>query len=138
MSKIYQLTVQHHFDAAHRLPHHHGKCQYRHGHRWEVEVQIQTVVTDQQLKERHGMVVDFGWVKDIIDEFDHSDLNDWFSDPTAEAIASSILESINLHLEHATGLEAAVIVTVWESPNCSVTVMESENDPKSEPEPELV
>ena len=39
---IYRLELEHHFDSAHYLPKHTGKCNQLHGHRWEVKVVIQT------------------------------------------------------------------------------------------------
>ena len=44
---MYTLRVKDHFDAAHFLPWHEGKCKNLHGHRWEVEVIIQTGELDE-------------------------------------------------------------------------------------------
>jgi 6-pyruvoyltetrahydropterin/6-carboxytetrahydropterin synthase len=60
-----------HFDAAHQLSlPYDSPCNRRHGHRYEVEI----VASAAQLE--HGMVVDFNLLRSVVDEFDHSDLND--------------------------------------------------------------
>jgi len=142
---MYTMRVKSHFDAAHLLPHYGGKCRRLHGHRWEVEV-----VLESNKLNKDGFVVDFAIVKDLIEQVipDHKPLNagqyifsllsmfpeyeaeltmvasvlgNWLSDPTAERIAEAIymgmqkevdLQELNVNLTE---------VTVWESPNCSVT-----------------
>ena len=72
---MYILKAEHSFDSAHFLAEYKGKCGNIHGHRWKVEVEIQseTLVERGQLK---GMVIDFGDlkkdVKDIVDFYDHA------------------------------------------------------------------
>ncbi|MGM0509291.1 MAG: 6-carboxytetrahydropterin synthase QueD [Fusobacteriota bacterium] len=72
---MYTLKTKNHFDSAHFLADYNGKCQNIHGHRWEVEVEIQSkdVIKSGSKK---GMVVDFGDIKDDLkkeaDYFDHS------------------------------------------------------------------
>jgi len=51
-----------------------------------------------------GMVIDFGHVKDVLDQLDHQYLNDFMYRPTAENTAKWLLERIPL----------AVAVHVWE------------------------
>ncbi len=69
---MYQLTLKHHFDAAHRLLPNDNlfskKCSNLHGHRWEVIIKLKSK------KLINGMVVDFGKIKDVIDYFDHKTL----------------------------------------------------------------
>ncbi len=87
---MYELAVQLEFSAAHHLRDYPGKCSRLHGHNYRVEV----TVAGQQLN-RHGMIIDFGQLKQIcqqvIDELDHSLLNDhpFFqqNNPTAENIS---------------------------------------------------
>jgi 6-pyruvoyltetrahydropterin/6-carboxytetrahydropterin synthase len=72
---MYILKTEHSFDSAHFLTGYKGKCGNIHGHRWrvEIEIQSQTLEKDGQLD---GMVVDFGDlkkdVKDMIDYYDHA------------------------------------------------------------------
>lgn len=104
------LRFKHYFDASHQLLDYAGACGQLHGHRWQVEVVIET----EQLK--NGMVVDFNVLESIINELDHSHLNDKLNfNPTAENIAKYLKEKI----DQETGLESQV--TVWESPQASIT-----------------
>ena len=72
---MYILRTEGHFDSAHFLANYDGKCSNIHGHRWivDVEVQSDSLNKDGQLE---GMVVDFGDLKkdvnDMLDEYDHS------------------------------------------------------------------
>jgi 6-pyruvoyltetrahydropterin/6-carboxytetrahydropterin synthase len=72
---MYTISVQAHYDAAHRLRHHKGKCARLHGHRYVVEVTI----TSPEVGE-NGMVCDFADVKahlrDLVERFDHQCLED--------------------------------------------------------------
>lgn len=117
--RLYQLSVHHHFDAAHHLPDYKGKCAMLHGHRWEVEVGIAATYSHEDLLERSGMIVDFAKIKGIINQWDHQCLNDFMGDPTAEVIATRIFEQVCNDLDL---FESQVQVTVWESPDCSVTI----------------
>lgn len=102
------------FDAAHYLPKYKGPCQRVHGHTFEVEVGLLGVVR------KDGMVIDFKDLKnllqeEVVDKYDHQDLNNFFDNPTAENIAVSIWMSL-LSKEGNLGpyLE---YVKVWESPD---------------------
>jgi len=112
----------HKFSAAHFLPEHKGKCRNLHGHTWKVQVDIQT----RELI--HGMIMDFGDIKLLIDTLDHSCLNDRIKDPTAENIAKYIYEQIVV--EYVSVLKGvnkeafSLEVTVWESENASISYKE--------------
>lgn len=71
---MYQLTTHASFDSAHFLSGYEGKCSNIHGHRWKLEITVQSETLEQTGQIR-GMVVDFGQLKDDIkklaDEFDH-------------------------------------------------------------------
>ena len=60
------------------------------------------------------MIMDFGDVKEVIDELDHIHLNNYIFNPTAENIAEHLLGRIRdqmfgyLH-------DAGLLVRVWES-----------------------
>jgi 6-pyruvoyltetrahydropterin/6-carboxytetrahydropterin synthase len=72
---MYILKTEHSFDSAHFLSNYEGKCKNIHGHRWKVEIEVQseTLIKDGQLA---GMVVDFGDlkkdVKAMVDYYDHA------------------------------------------------------------------
>lgn len=72
---MYILKTEHSFDSAHFLANYNGKCSNIHGHRWKVEIEIQskTLNNNGQLE---GMIIDFGDfkkdVREIIDYYDHA------------------------------------------------------------------
>ena len=72
---MYIIKVENSFNSAHFLAGYSGKCANIHGHRWKVEVEVQTkeLVENGQIK---GMVADFSDVKsdlnDILDNYDHA------------------------------------------------------------------
>jgi 6-pyruvoyltetrahydropterin/6-carboxytetrahydropterin synthase len=72
---MYILKAEHCFDSAHFLSCYEGKCANIHGHRWKVEVEVQseTLVKGGQLD---GMIIDFGDlkkdVKAMADSYDHA------------------------------------------------------------------
>ncbi len=93
------------FEAAHRLPHHEGKCRRLHGHSWIGRVYVKGN-TLQKEGSQQGMILDYGEIKQylqpLLDHFlDHHYLNKTtgLENPTSEAIAQWIydkLESLNL------------------------------------------
>jgi 6-pyruvoyltetrahydropterin/6-carboxytetrahydropterin synthase len=72
---MYILKAEQSFDSAHFLANYNGKCSNIHGHRWRVEIEVQseTLVEHGQLR---GMVIDFGdlkrELKEMVDYYDHS------------------------------------------------------------------
>ncbi|MFW6295871.1 MAG: 6-carboxytetrahydropterin synthase QueD [Halothece sp.] len=88
------------FEAAHRLPHHDGKCRRLHGHSWVGRV----YVTGNQLISdgaKQGMVMDYGdikqYLKPLVDDFlDHHYLNETtgLENPTSEEIARWVFEKL--------------------------------------------
>lgn len=74
-SAMYTLKVEHSFDSAHFLAGYKGKCGNIHGHRWKVEIEIQSenLVKGGQLD---GMIIDFTDIKDdvksVVDFYDHA------------------------------------------------------------------
>lgn len=106
----YTLNFRHHFDSAHRLVGYDGPCAEIHGHRWEVEVKIKVDVLEKD------MVADFTLLRSVIDELDHSYLNDKVDfNPTAENLAKYLKDRI----DKETGLSC--VITLWESPEASIT-----------------
>ena len=109
-----------HFDAAHYLPGYDGPCSKMHGHRWEVEVGVSGEVQE------NGMVMDFAdlkqYMKPVIDKFDHSLINDYLQNPTAENIAWYIKNYISSLLK----LNTLKFVRVWETSDSMVEVCGSD------------
>jgi len=72
---MYILKSEHSFDSSHFLSGYEGKCANIHGHRWRVEIEVQseTLLKSGQLS---GMIVDFGDlkkdVKAMVDFYDHA------------------------------------------------------------------
>jgi len=72
---MYILKAEHSFDSAHFLYGYEGKCANIHGHRWKIEVEVQSenLVKGGQLD---GMIIDFGDLKNDVkamaDSYDHA------------------------------------------------------------------
>src|SRR5437667_8964526 len=54
------VTKIFHFESAHHLPGHRGKCAHLHGHSYRLEVTIRGPIKDMPGESDHGMVMDFG------------------------------------------------------------------------------
>lgn len=65
------------------------KCKRLHGHNYSIEVELSSRTIDQ-----HGMVVDFGVIKDYVEQFDHINLNDAFACTSAENLCRMLWDSI--------------------------------------------
>lgn len=88
------------FEAAHKLPHHDGKCCRLHGHSWIGRVYVkgdQLIATGA----KQGMIIDFGdiekYLQPLLDNFlDHYYLNETtgLENPTSEAIAKWIFAKL--------------------------------------------
>lgn len=128
-----KLTLQHFFDAAHRLEFYNGPCKNLHGHRWEVLVEIDSNVIGD-------MIIDFTELKNIINKFDHAcilkicdenkDLIKVLEDmnmkliklnmsPTAENLVKVLHEDILVCLLEKK-LGVSLSITLWESPKAGV------------------
>lgn len=72
---MYTVSVQAHYDSAHFLENYKGKCERLHGHRYVVEVALQT----DRLNEA-GIAFDFVDLKrhlrELANGLDHQNLND--------------------------------------------------------------
>ncbi|HEX4823111.1 MAG TPA: 6-carboxytetrahydropterin synthase QueD [Candidatus Polarisedimenticolaceae bacterium] len=102
------------FEAAHRLPHHPGKCRELHGHSYRLVVAV-----DRPVEAASGMAIDFGDLKaivrrEVVDRVDHRSLNDLLDNPTAEVIAAWAWERLHPHLDGLAEIE------LWETEDCSV------------------
>lgn len=83
------LTKIFKFEAAHHLPNYDGDCHKLHGHTYQLDVTISGVV------KADGFVLDFKKMKRIISDkvisqFDHSYINEYIENPTAENIIIKI------------------------------------------------
>lgn len=111
-----RMQFTHFFDASHQLQDskdlHTKKCADLHGHTYKVVVEIQAV------NDRHGMIIDFGKLKETINILDHKHINDIFKQQgfdqpaTAENIAIFLKSRIHIVLE--TIEMAAITVKVAE------------------------
>jgi 6-pyruvoyltetrahydropterin/6-carboxytetrahydropterin synthase len=63
------ITRRLEFDAGHRIPNHSGQCQHLHGHRYAIEVTLTGAVADQPGKSDDGMVLDFGDIKRLTNQY---------------------------------------------------------------------
>ena len=107
------------FEACHHLPHYDGACARPHGHSYKLEVTVDGMI-QPNWNSKCGMIIDFKDLKSVVNEsvikkYDHSNLNDFFPNPTAEImvrkIASDIIEEMVLR-ETNTSL---VSVKLWET-----------------------
>jgi 6-pyruvoyltetrahydropterin/6-carboxytetrahydropterin synthase len=115
---MYTVSVQAHYDAAHYLRNYKGKCERLHGHRYVVEVAVQT----EELNEA-GIAFDFVDLKrhlrDLAEELDHQNLNDLPQfeglETSAEIQARYFYDRLRERLpaELAAGL---LYARVWETP----------------------
>ncbi|MCC6028073.1 MAG: 6-carboxytetrahydropterin synthase QueD [Archaeoglobales archaeon] len=84
------VGVRDSFSAAHAIPGH-KKCGRIHGHNFDVSVEV-----EGELK--NGMVIDFfelkSILKEILEKFDHSILNETIENPTSENIALHIFQEL--------------------------------------------
>ena len=118
---MYQLFVEEHFDAAHRLRNYQGKCENLHGHRYKVVARVETEKLDSS-----GLAYDFaqlkGYLREILARFDHAYLNELppFDqiEPSCENIAARIYEELQPHLSGTPVVLTSV--EVWESPTTGV------------------
>jgi 6-pyruvoyltetrahydropterin/6-carboxytetrahydropterin synthase len=113
-----QIRKHFHFEAAHVLPFHPGKCARMHGHSYRLEVAVAGPL--QADGPACGMVEDFDTMKsvvhrEIVEALDHTTLNDEIENPTAERIVRWIWERLAPHLA---GLHELVL---WETAtSCAV------------------
>lgn len=111
---MYKLKLKTHFAAAHQLKNSYSKqCHSLHGHNWLVKIEIAVPILT------NGMVIDFKKVKEIVDEFDHKNLNEVIlEEPTAENLARIIWEKINDEFRDKV---ADIVVEIEESEGASIT-----------------
>jgi 6-pyruvoyltetrahydropterin/6-carboxytetrahydropterin synthase len=120
--KMYRLKYTSSFVAAHRLKEtpslKTGKCKNLHGHTYFVTIQIET---DRLVD---GMVIDFGELKEIINQLDHQFLNDFLDNPTTENLSKYIYDKVYEKIKKRIS-RFSLVVEVKESDNSSITYTES-------------
>ncbi len=122
---MFELSIKTQFSAAHHLVAYPGACVVHHGHNWDVEVYVQGTTLDEL-----GLLVDFKILKAsvnaVVDELDHSDLNEhaYFSteNPTSERIARYLYERIGATVNCARYRISRV--TVHETPGSQASYWE--------------
>ena len=87
------------FEACHHLPHYDGACHNIHGHSYKLEVTVSGQVSKNENDPKCGMIIDFkdlnAIVKSVaVDKYDHSNLNEFFPNPTAEIMVKQIAVDI--------------------------------------------
>jgi 6-pyruvoyltetrahydropterin/6-carboxytetrahydropterin synthase len=121
-----KIYIEHSIDTGHRIVGHEGKCARLHGHTYRFEIWLESLSLIDP-----GFVVDFGHVKDILNEWDHRTLI-WDDDPlhvhlrdiigvifvpwnpTAERMAGYTRQRIFDEFPQVTTAK----VRVWETPKC--------------------
>lgn len=91
------ITKKFRFDSAHKLPNYKGDCANVHGHSYKLFVSVSGDVNEQ------GFVIDFKDLNNIVSEkviskLDHSNLNDFLENPTAENIVIWIWNELKDYL----------------------------------------
>lgn len=141
---MYILKAEHSFDSAHFLAGYDGKCGNIHGHRWKVQIEVQSdaLVEGGQLD---GMVIDFSDlkkdVKEIVNYYDHALIiqEGTMRDETLNCITSDGFKVINVSFRPTAENFAAFFfkimknkgysikrATVYETPTNSAVYEESE------------
>lgn len=69
-----RIELEHTFDAGHRIVGHKGKCARLHGHTYRAQVSVAGTLIEP------GFVIDYGDIKDVLNEWDHRFLL-WKEDP---------------------------------------------------------
>lgn len=74
---IIRVTKEFNFEMAHALWNYDGACKNIHGHSYKLLVTVAGVPLNDRSNAKHGMVIDFSWLKKIVNDrvisvFDHA------------------------------------------------------------------
>ena len=107
------------FEASHHLPKYHGDCSRVHGHSYKLEVTLTNFKHGKTgtIDVDSGMIMDFKAVKrivqeHIIDYVDHSNLNDFYENPTAEIMVADFYSKLSRVLPSEIMIES---IKLWET-----------------------
>jgi len=78
-----EISAAHHLELDYE-----SKCRRVHGHNYIVEIWAYGELDD------NGMIIDFTKLKEIVNRYDHKDLNDYLENPTAECMAMDYLGAL--------------------------------------------
>ncbi len=125
------VTKIFHFESAHHLPGHRGKCAYLHGHSYRLEVTIRGPIKEGPGESDDGMVMDFSNLSrivrfSVIERLDHRDLNEVTQlHTTAENLVHWIWNELTSH-----GLPEALLyrIRLWETESGYVEITKAERD----------
>lgn len=110
------VTKRFSFEACHHLPYYKGACHNIHGHSYKLDVTVGGEVIEDKNNEKCGMIIDFKDLKEIVNwvvsHLDHSNLNEYFENPTAETMVNEIGIIISHNLPNNIYL---VSVKLWET-----------------------
>jgi 6-pyruvoyltetrahydropterin/6-carboxytetrahydropterin synthase len=125
------LTKTFHFEAAHYLPGHAGKCARLHGHSYRLEIAVRGPIKETPHQSDSGMVIDFEDLSKIvrpaiIERLDHRDLNEVTGlRTTAENLVHWMWDELL-----AAGLPAPLLyrIRLWETQNSYVEITQAERE----------
>ena len=102
---MYYISKEIEIDAAHKLNlSYDSKCNSCHGHRWSIVIHCKAITLNAD-----GMIVDFAHIKkNIVDQLDHSYLNDKFAEWNTSA--ENLSRWLTTQIPHCYKAE------VWETP----------------------
>lgn len=83
-----------------------SKCVGVHGHNYKVEIIVEGSIN------KHGMVVDFNHLKNVVYRFDHVFLNNFMEQPTVENIVALMLNELT-EIPERDNL-SKITVRIWE------------------------
>jgi len=111
---MHQIEAEFTFAAAHRLPRYQGKCFNLHGHNYRFQVVLRGDPDPWT-----GIFIDFGDVEttvkeQVLDRVDHTNLNDFIENPTAENISAWLWQRLEGKLPGLAELR------LWEVPTSCV------------------
>ncbi len=111
------VTKRFKFEAAHFLPYYDGACANMHGHSYHLDVTVSGDLCTDTNNPKCGMIIDFkdlkALVNNIVGKYDHSVLNEYYTNPTAELMVEDIGQRI---LEELTDKGLYLVsVKLWET-----------------------
>jgi len=80
------------FDLGHRVSTHGSKCRNPHGHRYKVRVTCKGQIIDDPNRADHGMLIDFGNLKNIMNWRIHDVLDHGFAIWQDDKVLLSVME----------------------------------------------